>query len=370
MGVNRIGTELQIQKFLRNNGTFAKLKELYSIDTKVHPKYPQLVLLKYSQIDSPFSEEIVKECRGIILDSSDNWRVVCWSFSKFFNASEQLAAKIDWQSAEVQEKVDGSLLQLYWYDNQWNVATSGTPDASGNINDYGTTFAETFCAVAENQGIKFRYLNPNYCYSFELCTPFNRVVVDHKTSTIYSIGSRDLETLKECGQLHPSLGALPVPKYPLRNIDECIKAASALDPLKQEGFVVVDKYYNRIKVKSPAYVMLHHAKDTLSVRKMVDIVRFGEYAEFATAIQSIPELSKLFDNVKLQYDAVVVTATEYYNRFKDIEDQKEFAKWAKGADNGKYASVLFSMRKQNITAQQALGHKVRTTDSVIQLLGV
>lgn len=362
--------ELQIQKFLRSGRSRAELQDVFGINSKQHPAYPQLVLFKYSQIDSPFSEEIVRECRGIILDSSDNWKVVCWSFSKFFNNSERLAAKIDWQSAEVQEKKDGSLCQLFYYDNRWNVATSGTPDASGSIDDYGITFAETFWAVAKNQGIKFQYLDSSCCYSFELCTPFNRVVVDHKTSAIYSIGSRNLNTLKECGQLHPSLGALPVPKYSLRNIEECLKAAEALDPLKQEGFVVVDRYYNRIKIKSPAYVMLHHAKDQLSVRKMVDIIRFGEYSEFATAIQSIPELSKLFDDVKLQYDCVVVTATEYYNKFKDIKDQKEFAQWAKGADNGKYASVLFSMRKQNITAAQAIASKARTTDSVIQLLGV
>jgi hypothetical protein len=166
------------------------------------------------------------------------------------------------------------------------------------------------------------------------------------------------------------LGILPAPKWPLRSIDDCVKAAAALDPLKQEGFVVVDRYFNRIKIKSPAYVMLHHAKDTLSIRKMVNIVRFGEFEEFSTAIRSIPELAKLFDKIKLYYDEYVISANDNYGRIKDIETQKEFAAYAKGVDNGRFSSILFAMRKNKSTAQQALSNKYFQTETVMKLLEV
>src|SRR5271154_4502894 len=100
---------LNVQKFLRDGGTLDVLVEKFVLDIRRHPEYPNLVLLKYSQIDSPFSEEIVRECRGIILDQKNNWNVVCFSMLKFFNHGEGHAAPIDWSTAKVREKIDGSL---------------------------------------------------------------------------------------------------------------------------------------------------------------------------------------------------------------------------------------------------------------------
>jgi hypothetical protein len=49
----------------------------------------------------------------------------------------------------VYAKEDGSLCQLFWYDNKWNIATSGSPDASGNVGDWGFTFEELFWKIWE-----------------------------------------------------------------------------------------------------------------------------------------------------------------------------------------------------------------------------
>ena len=69
--------ELHVQKYLRTPGkTLETLEAEYSIKAKRHGKYPNLVLLKYNQIDSPFSEPLVRECRGLILDESNDWSVV------------------------------------------------------------------------------------------------------------------------------------------------------------------------------------------------------------------------------------------------------------------------------------------------------
>ena len=76
----------------------------YFLDIKEEDGF---TLLKYNQINSDFSQDIVKECRGIILDS--NHKIVCWPFSKFFNYGESNADEIDWSSARVQEKIDGCL---------------------------------------------------------------------------------------------------------------------------------------------------------------------------------------------------------------------------------------------------------------------
>jgi hypothetical protein len=362
---------LLIQDFLRNtpNGV-EELKAQYSIDAKRHNKYPNLVLFKYSQIDSPFSVPLVREARGIILNESDNWNVVCYAFPKFFNYGETHAANIDWMSAEVLEKIDGSLCQLFWYNNEWQLATSGTPDGSGQVNDFGKTFAELFWETAKAQGLRTEYLGSDFCWIFELTTPYNRVVVQQDSCKIWALTSRHIGTLREC-PITQSFGKtcnVFMPKrFPLHSISECVKAAEALNPLQQEGFVVVDKYRNRVKVKSPAYVMLHHAKDSLSRKRMCEIIRKGEAEEFRVAIESIPELQKLFKELATKHEAALFLATETYGSIKDIDNQKEFAIMANKTD---VPSVLFQMRKTGQTAAQCFASEKMSIEHYMKVLGV
>src|SRR2546423_400145 len=77
----------------------------------------------------------------------EHWNVVARGFDKFFNHGDHLAAPIDWSTAKVQAKEDGSLCVLYHYNSDWHVATSGSPDASGNVYDNPLTFADLFWRV-------------------------------------------------------------------------------------------------------------------------------------------------------------------------------------------------------------------------------
>ena len=135
---------LHVQSYLRNGGTLDGLATELGIKAKRHQTHSNLVLLKYNQIESPMSSPIVQECRGIILDEADDWNVVARAFDKFFNYGEGHAAEINWQTARVQEKVDGSLCLVFFYKREWHVATTGTPDASGDVNASGKSFADYF----------------------------------------------------------------------------------------------------------------------------------------------------------------------------------------------------------------------------------
>jgi len=112
---------LNLQKFLiENNGNLVLLKEQFGIDTNVHKKYNNLIQFTYNQIDSykVKAHPIVRESRGIILDSADNWKVVARPFDRFFNYGENVDEdKFDWTSFVAQEKVDGSLMIVYHYRN-------------------------------------------------------------------------------------------------------------------------------------------------------------------------------------------------------------------------------------------------------------
>lgn len=74
------------------------------------------VMFKYNQLSSDFSNPIVREARGIIF-REDNWKCVRRAFDKFFNYGEPNAAEIDWNTAKVQTKIDGSLISA-WFDDK------------------------------------------------------------------------------------------------------------------------------------------------------------------------------------------------------------------------------------------------------------
>ena len=116
--------ELAIQQLLRERG-LAGLEGL-AIKTRRHGIFGNLVCFKYDQRLSPMMEKAVQEARGIILDENCDWAVTSMSFRKFFNAEEPLAAEINWTTACIEEKLDGSLMALYWYDNAWQVQSSGS----------------------------------------------------------------------------------------------------------------------------------------------------------------------------------------------------------------------------------------------------
>jgi hypothetical protein len=346
-----------VQEYLRQHGLEA-LQAQYAIKAKRHTQYPNLVLLKYSQIDSPMGEPIVQHCRGLILDEADDWRVVSWPYNKFFNYGEGHAANIDWSSARVYEKLDGSLISLYWYRGEWHMQTSGTPDGETPVYGAGLTFRKLFWRTWEQLGYKKFPGNPRFCCFFELMTPYNRVVVPHGQSRIVLHGARNLDTGEE---IKPEvmawlLGYECVKVYPLACFEECIEAARAINPMEGEGYIVCDADFNRVKVKSPAYVALSHLKDSLSPRRLLEIIRTNEGDEF---LSYYPEWAPMYQAIKARYDALCHDTTARYAELQGIADNKAFAL---EATKHNYASLLFSLRKGSIaSAREGLTKMHRDT---------
>ena len=336
--------ELQIQKFLREYESaspfaaeriLASLLELqikFGIYTNHHPQYLNLIQFSYDQIESPKDHPIVRECRGIILDSCNNWNVVAYPFNRFFNYGEGYADEIDWTTARVQEKVDGSLIIMYHYDDKWHVATRGSIDASGTVGDWkkvGTdqpwTFKDLFWAAANfwltDRLEKLDHLN-DFTLMFELTSPLNRIVCDYTKmdikdaldgmgSRLTLIGVRHNNTLQEHSlapfNINYGLDLIKlyiVKKFPLTSFDEVIKSAEELNPLKMEGYVVVDANFNRVKIKSPKYVALHHLRDGFGTRRLMELIQLGDDEEF---LSYFPEFIDQFKYYKQNYEKLLLT---------------------------------------------------------------
>ena len=320
---------------LRSGVTVSDIESKYFIKTRRHGKYPNLVLFKYDQISSPMGDPLVQEARGIILDEANNWAVVARPFDKFFNAEEGYAAEIDWSTARFFEKLDGSICTVYYYGGEWHVATSGTPDAASQVNDYGFSFAELFWKVFYANGYKVPE-DKNVCLMFELMTPYNRVVVRHDFNRLVLIGARDLTSMLEVSVDNVS-GYETVRSFDLTSLSAAVASFKEINPLNQEGYVVVDAKFNRIKVKHPGYVALHHMKSGMSMRRILEVVRAGEVSE---VIAHFPEYSDAINKVQAAIDTLRSTVAADYERCKHETDRKAFAMLA---TKTAYPDALFSI---------------------------
>jgi hypothetical protein len=342
---------LKLQEFLlTQESPLEKLREQFGIKSNRHAKYPNLVQFKYSQIDSPMGEKIVQESRGIILDEANEWEIVARPFDKFFNYGEGHAPQIDWATARVTEKVDGSLMILYPYRGEWLVATSGTADASGQINGFPMTFHDLFWKTWKEMDLKLptpgSLWDDGVTFMWELTSPYNRVVVPHDKPKLTLLGVRATSDGSEYPPTIFAHDGWPVVRHenPLRfqSYKDLEEHFPKVDPIRLEGFVVTDANWNRVKVKHPGYVSLHHMKDGFGIKRMVDLVRQNEGTEF---LNYFPEWKEAHTRVKEEYEALVDGMTWGYEQIKDIESQKDFALKATKAP---YPAALFMMRKGQV----------------------
>lgn len=329
---------LNLQTFIRENENWRELISEKPYCIKVTEK-EDLVCFKYSQIDSDFNEPLVRECRGIILEK-DTWNVVAYAFNKFFNFGESYADEIDWASARVLEKVDGSLIKVYYY-NGWRVGTNSTIDANDAklLAPPYETFMDLFSAAADICGLDYNKLDPHYTYIFELRSPYNKVVVPYEDIRIIHIGTRNNIT---CEEVEVDIGIEKPKQYMLSSLDDCIAMAATFDFTK-EGFVVVDKDYHRVKVKSEDYVRVHRLANngSITLERAIDLIRTNELEEF---LVYCPQYTDFISDTRHRFNKFY--SDIYFNvnmaliEKMNCETRKDFAAVAK---TFKYPMVWFKV---------------------------
>jgi T4 RnlA family RNA ligase len=308
--------ELSIVKYIKKHGLDKTIRD-FKLKTRL---YENKILLKYDQLVSPTLMALpeMQDCRGLILELG-TWNVMSLAFRKFFNSEEGNAHKIDWNTTKVLEKVDGTLIQVY-YDRFADKCTTGTAEGEGEVNNkMGTTFNYLFWSTMDKYGLEVKQLSKDFCYIFELTTPYNIVVKPHGESSVTLLTIRNLETLEEIGynELVNVADILNVPlvkSYDLNkgNMGAILRTFEDM-PWSEEGYVVVDGNFNRVKVKNPAYVAVHHLKGKSAEHNILTIVKSNEIEEFgATFPERREELYKLKEN----YDKLVLKLNTIWDELK------------------------------------------------------
>jgi hypothetical protein len=331
-----------------------------------------LISLKYNQIESPMHESCVADCRGLVVDEADPTRIVCMGYRKFWNLGEKYADAIEWSTARVLEKLDGSLMMLYRWQGRWCVASSGTPDAGGPFGDADGTFADAFWSTWRSLGYRLPDDTDPRWFFFEFCAPTNRIVVRYDRPRLVLHGARHAHTLIEVDEqgltdIGTDYGWEVVSSAPAHDAADLVAKAAATDPLALEGFVVVDAGFRRVKVKNPRYVEIHHLRGNRSPRSVIELWKAGEVDE---VLAHFPEMAPDFDAVLTPLRAQMERAGHAWRKHAGIDDRKAFAGAVKSEPLSAVLFRLYSDRPAG-DPDTAIEKVVRglTTPAVLRAVG-
>ncbi len=337
------------QWLIDHNMDFSSLSHELGISVK---DYGDRVVLNYSQIESPKTHPVVRECRGAIMSKSGE--VICRPFDRFYNLGEapETQKHLDINRTIAVEKLDGSLIKLYHWNGSWELATRGSAFGENEVFDHGITFRQLALQAfglteEEFQRTCSDSLQENVTYLFELTSPLNRVVTPYNETSMWFLGGRS--NTHEDGQtsvifymdtVKAFLNSVRLPAHNyFSSLQETVTAANSLGGL-QEGWVLWQDGLPVCKVKAEAYVTAHRIREEgLTAKRICELVLMNEHDEY---LAYFPQEREFFEPYYKTLFVFLELLECEYNRVKNIIDQKEFAIAVKELP---YASALFSARK-------------------------
>ena len=208
-------------------------------------------------------DEISKYCRGIILDGDGN--VVEMPFMKFWTFRQYLSNKllllnegqilhIPSEKFRITEKVDGTMVTLYWVKDRPYLATQRSFTNVKAI--------EATKILYERYSHLFRVFDRSKTYIFEAIYPETKVLIDYgDMRDLVLIGVIDKASGKP-EKVPENIGFRTCRDYTeeyghIRDLEEL----AALDLENQEGFVLYYEDGSMVKLKFPWYSQAHSILD-------------------------------------------------------------------------------------------------------------
>jgi len=361
---------LEIQKYLNSGKTLQNLELDFAISSTHHKDLP-IVILNYSQIDSPKTHPITIESRQLILEK-ETWDVVSQSFFRFFNIGEalEITDKFDWTNYRVFEKCDGSIVSLFNYKGEWLMATRSS-FGFGKMEEVNFTWADLFWSLISRERIQ-NVLNSSHTYVFEMCSLHNQVVTVFPEPKLYLLdivprntmfirGTID-DHIQSCDYLADYLRVGRPKIYQINtNNPQDIKNFVNSMSNQEEGLVLQDVSGMRVKCKNQKWLILSKTKNNgaLTKERILDIILSGESQEFLTYF---PAYKRKIGSIANNLESLKTQVNSTYEKYKRIESQKDFALKVK---DFKYSNILFMMRRNKLSYEECISKNSKILISLV-----
>jgi len=211
--------------------------------------------------------------RSVILSNN---RIVCFSPPKSLSG-EQFMKNYPTKTPNLvaEEFVEGTMINVF-YNGSWQISTRNTVGAEVKFYQSATkSFYQLFCEACSFNNFNIQTLNPDFCYSFVLQHPDNRIVVPFNSPQLFLIAvyqidqhpdsiriiEQNLNTVKTYGLWHTTGVKFPE-IYEFTTYTELIERfASPNTPYDVLGVVVKNiETGERTKFRNPIYEEVRHLR--------------------------------------------------------------------------------------------------------------
>lgn len=304
--------------------------QLESIGAVIKPYEDNLYLFSYNDWAADWENhyDVLSECRGTVYYINDTEVVpVAMGLKKFFNYNEpRNRASIDFSNSVIYDKMDGTCILFWHWNNQWYISTLGCIGGE-NMLPCGATVAEL---VEDALGMPWQhychlYLFRGYTHVCELIHPRNRIVVSYTNEHkgLYYIMSRHTTTWNEV-VLHTPANMRTIGLHSYATLDECLNIINTMGEDK-EGYVVMDTItHERVKVKSPTYFALHRLRGNglLNDRIFLELLERGILDDY---MSQFPDMREQCEKYLVKYNHMRAQADIVWTILRDVDNGKELS---------------------------------------------
>ena len=300
-------------------------------------------------------DEVTLMCRGLIMD--DGEKIIGRGFNKFFNY-EELTQPAPWSTSDyvyVQEKMDGSLGILFYYADEWHLATKGSFHSEQ--------------AIRGMEIIREKYFLPTflkeYAYVVEIMYPESRIVVHYPKPKITFLSvflNRSFACWQEGGddELHWTTAnaifkASGIPKKDLVVTEQVFDELdhSFYKKLKErnlenkEGYILRFFPSNfRCKIKFEEYVRLHRLLANFSNVDIWECLR--AQTDMSAYLKEVPDEFDIWvrewqKKLMAEYIMIETRATHLMARVPFDWSRKDQAAWIFANVPKDYQGIVFAM---------------------------
>lgn len=284
-------------------------------------------------------------CRGTIFRGSE---LIMLPLIRFFNLHEPHAAVVDWRYTKILEKLDGTMLPL-WFDNgenRWRISSRRMVDELP-VQRFGAYGTSDVAVIFEKFFPSYREVEKTYWYIFEIVTGENSITdYPNNRHGLHLLAIRHRKSLNELSpdRIRDVVRDINEPRvmtpelYDLRDSEAIMRMFNG-KPDDFEGVVVVDNNFNRIKIKHVPYLRLHYIMDKVSsFYNAIDIVLDNEQSE---VLAYFPKMKPRFDEIEKRLNVLKIEIMTWFGMYNHIRSRKDFALAVKDQH---YRAFLFKLR--------------------------
>jgi len=296
------------------------VKTADSINVETETEHPDdRILIRYHRDKSDMTDNIVKFCRGVIFDGKTG-KLVC---SNFQGKSPTDPSVQYLHSSVITEVIDGTMVNLYHYQNKWYLSTKGCLDANQSFWASNYSFGELFQDIWRPEA---DLLDPDCCYSFVLQHPENRIVTKVSKPALYLVQVKNLKTDEVCVPYQDMSEHVMVPKCPIFKLPTRHYFATQTEleghmaglTYEHPGFMVITQDHDRVKIDNPEYMRVvalrgntpDRLHNLLKLGK-TDVNTNGLVEEY---LSYYPEDTEIWEQVEILTRRCLGSLLYYYNR--------------------------------------------------------